>query len=187
MHHLIQNARAWWLLTFLLLGAGVLWTIQARVPSSEASGSQIPSPRTGFPAPDFVLENFYGDPLALSSLRGQVVVLNVWASWCSPCRAEMPALEKVYKDKQARGLVVLGVNSTIQDSGTNARTFANEMGVSFPLVLDRAGAVTSRYRVQALPTTFVLDRQGVIRSVIIGGPLSEATLRSQVDALLSEP
>lgn len=187
MRQILQNGRVWWLFTFIVLGLGAAWTLQARVPPSQASGAQIPSPREGFFAPEFVLDDFTGVPLALDSLRGQVVVLNVWTSWCRPCRAEMPALNRVYEDKRARGLVVLGVNSTIQDSETNARAFANEMGVSFPLVLDRDGAVTSRYRVQALPTTFVLDRQGVIRSVIIGGPLSEAALRSKIDALLAAP
>jgi peroxiredoxin len=98
----------------------------------------------------------------------------------------MPALQSVYDAEKSRGLVVLGVNSTIQDSEENARNFAREMNVSFPLVLDRDGAVTSRYRVQALPTTFILDRRGVIPSIVIGGPLSEATLRSKIGALLAE-
>jgi peroxiredoxin len=187
MNWIFQNARAWWLLTVLVLALGSAWTIQARVPTSAASGAQIPSPREGFPAPEFELNGFDGAPLALSTLRGRVVVLNVWASWCAPCRAEMPALQKVYDAEKARGLVVLGVNSTIQDTEANARNFANELAVSFPMVLDRDGAVTSRYRVQALPTTFVLDRDGVIRSVVIGGPLSEATLMSKIDALLAAP
>lgn len=175
----------WWLFALSLLVLGTAWTAVSRVPPTQATGAQIPSPREGFYAPDFTLEDFDGAPLALSSLRGQVVVLNVWASWCAPCRAEMPALQKIYASEKTRGLVILGVNSTIQDSEANARNFAREMNVTFPLVLDRDGAVTSRYRVQALPTTFILDREGVIRSVVIGGPLSEATLRSKIESLLA--
>ncbi|MCC7162796.1 MAG: TlpA family protein disulfide reductase [Anaerolineae bacterium] len=169
----------------LLLGAA--WTIQSRVPLSDAAGGQLTSPREGFPAPEFTLEDFQGAPLASSSLRGQVVVINVWTSWCGPCRAEMPALERVYIAEKSRGLVVLGVNSTIQDNETDARGLARELGITFPLLLDRDGAVTSRYRVRALPTTFIVDRRGIIRSVMIGGPLAEAALRSKINALLAEP
>jgi cytochrome c biogenesis protein CcmG/thiol:disulfide interchange protein DsbE len=170
----------------LLVALGAAWTIAARVPASEAGDTQMASPREGFPAPNFVLNNFDGESVALDSLRGQVVVLNVWASWCGPCRAEMPALQRVYAANRARGFVVLGVNSTIQDTEANARAFAREMNVSFPLVFDRDGAVTTRYHVQALPTTFILDRRGVIRSLIIGGPLSEATIVSKIETLLAE-
>lgn len=186
MNEIFRDARRFWLLTFVVLALGLGWTVYSRVPLSEASGAQIPSPREGFPAPEFTLHDLNGAPLSLKDLRGQVVVVNVWASWCGPCRAEMPALQKVYASDQARGLVILGVNSTVQDTEANARTFVDEMNVSFPIVFDRDGAVTSRYRVQALPTTFILDRRGVIRFVVIGGPLSEATLRSKIDALLNE-
>ncbi len=170
----------------LLLFVGALWTFSARVPAASGD-AQIPSPREGFPAPDFTLTDFDGAPVTLHSLRGQVVILNVWASWCGPCRAEMPALQRVYDANRARGLVTLGVNSTVQDTANAARDFARAMNVTFPLALDYDGAVTTRYRVQALPTTFILDRRGVIRSVIVGGPLSEAALLSKIQTLLDEP
>lgn len=184
MIHFITSRR-WWFLILSVLVLGGAWIIASRVPPSQANAAQIPSPREGFYAPNFTLEDFDGAPLELSSLRGHVVVLNVWASWCAPCRAEMPALQKIYASDKTRGVVILGVNSTVQDSEANARIFAREMDVTFPLLLDRDGAVTSRYLIQALPTTFILDRDGVIRTVVIGGPLSEATLRSKIEPLLA--
>jgi len=166
----------------LLLGIG--WTWLARVPDSGAGG-QIASPRQGFPAPDFALPAFDGAQLALASERGNVVIVNLWASWCGPCRAEMPAIERVYRAERERGLRVLAVNSTVQDREDNARAFAHELGLSFPILLDRDGAVTRRYLVRALPTTFVVDRRGVIRSVIFGGA-SQAALQSTIEPLLEE-
>jgi peroxiredoxin len=156
------------------------------VPASAAGAGQIASPRAGFPAPDFTLPTPGGETLRLADLRGQVVIVNLWASWCLPCRAEMPALEAVYARQQARGLTVLAVNSTFQDQAEAAVKFAAEMGVTFPMLLDTDGAVSRRYLLRALPTTFFIDRRGVIRSVIIGGPMSPATLESQVELLLAE-
>jgi len=144
------------------------------------------SPRAGFPAPDFALQTVAGDTVRLSDLRGQVVILNLWASWCGPCRAEMPDLEAVFTRHQSRGLVVLGVNSTFQDDPASAAAFALDRGVTFPILYDLDGAVSRRYLLRALPTTFFVDRQGVIRSVIIGGPMSPATLTAQVETLLAE-
>lgn len=170
----------------LVLIAAAAWIWLTRVPASAAGAGQIPSPRAGFPAPDFELLAPGGSSVRLADWRGQVVVLNLWASWCLPCRAEMPALEEVYARQQARGLTVLAVNSTIQDRAEAAVAFADEMGVTFPILLDVDGAVSRRYRLRALPTTFFIDRQGIIRSVIIGGPMSPATLESQVELLLAE-
>jgi thiol-disulfide isomerase/thioredoxin len=168
----------------VLLVAGAAWTWATRAP--EAAGGRIPSPREGFPAPDFALETPGGEPVRLADLRGRVVVVNLWASWCAPCRAEMPALEALYAANRERGLVVVGLNSTYQDDEAAALRFAADLGLTFPIVLDRDGAVSGRYRLRALPSTFFVDRAGVIRSVVIGGPMSPAVLESQVEALLRE-
>ncbi len=183
---LLRDLRRWWAFTLaiLLLGAG--WTWYFRVPATVASVGQIPSPREGFPAPDFTLDALGGEAATLSAYRGKVVVLNLWASWCGPCRAEMPALQKVYVANRERGLEVLAVNSTFQDSETDARAFVQELGLAFPILLDRDGAVSQRYLLRALPSTFFIDRQGVIRSVIVGGPMSEAVVQTKIEALLQE-
>jgi peroxiredoxin len=167
--------------------AGAAWIWLSRVPASAAGAGQIASPRAGFPAPDFTLETPEGEALSLADFRGQVVVVNLWASWCLPCRAEMPALEGVYAENRARGLAVLAVNSTHQDRADAAVAFAEDLGLTFPILLDPQGAVSRRYLLRALPTTFFVDRRGVIRSVIVGGPMSPATLQSQVESLLAEP
>ncbi|HEX9617450.1 MAG TPA: TlpA disulfide reductase family protein [Anaerolineales bacterium] len=135
-------------------------------------------------APDFTLDLLEGGQVTLSDLRGQVVMVNLWASWCPPCRAEMPAIEKVYRSYKDLGLVVLGVNTTFQDSESGASAFVNQYGLTFPIPLDRDGSVSSRYALRALPTTFFIDREGVIRSVVVGGPMSEALIQSKVEDLL---
>jgi peroxiredoxin len=179
-------SRHWWLFTALLLTLAAAWTWLSRVP--EASGvERIPSPREGFPAPDFTLMTLEGEPATLSAYRGKVVIVNLWASWCAPCRAEMPTIQKLYAANREGGLVVLAVNSTIQDSEASARSFVNELGLTFPVLLDVDGAVSRRYLLRALPSTFIIDRQGVIRTVIIGGPVSEALLQSKVESLLAAP
>ena len=166
----------------IILGVGGIWL--SSVPENETTGGHVPSPRAGFLAPAFELETFNGEMGSLADFRGQVVVLNLWASWCPPCRAEMPALQSLYEEYQDQGLVVLAVNMTYQDSASAASAFAAEFGLSFPNMLDRTGLVGSLYRMRALPTTFFIDREGVIQEVVVGGPMSELTLQSMIIELL---
>jgi peroxiredoxin len=172
------------MLAIVLLGAAWMWA--TRLPPGAAGAGRLAAPREGFTAPDFSLENAAGEVVSLEDYRGQVVIVNLWASWCVPCRAEMPAIQALYDRRRAGGLEVLAVNSTVQDSREAASAFAHELGLTFPVLFDRDGAVSQRYRLLALPTTFFVDRQGVIRSVIVGGPMSPAVLESQVDGLLAE-
>ncbi len=169
----------------MVLAIGALWTMASRQVTA-GDANRLPNPQQGFPAPGFELEALSGETTRLADYRGQVVIVNLWASWCGPCRAEMPALERVYTDLQAQGLVVLGVNSTAQDSEADARSFAAEHALTFPILLDRDDVVSQTYRLRSLPSTFIVDRQGVIDAVLIGGPLSEAVLRSKVEDLLAE-
>ena len=181
-----RDPRRWWTfaLALLLLGAG--WTWVSRAPTSAATAGLTPSPRAGFPAPDFTLETLGGGPTALSQHRGKVVVINFWASWCGPCGLEMPVIQKVYATDRDRGLVVLAVNTTYQDSETAAGNFAHALGLTFPILLDRDGKVSREYLLRALPSTYIVDRKGIVRTVIIGGPMTEALLRSKVEPLLQE-
>jgi peroxiredoxin len=166
----------------------VTWVVLTRVPGTAAPASAAPpSPRQGFAAPDFTLETLDGSLLTLSELRGRPVMLNLWASWCLPCRVEMPAIERVYQRHREDGLVVVGLNVTSQDSETAARAFVQEFGLTFPIVLDRDGAASARYELMGLPSTYFIDRDGIIRQVIIGGPMSEAVMLSHVQDLLQEP
>ncbi|HLF01807.1 MAG TPA: TlpA disulfide reductase family protein [Anaerolineales bacterium] len=182
---MIITSHYWWFFTATILTLAAAWTWLSRVP--EASGvERIPSPREGFPAPDFTMTTLEGEAVTLSAQRGKVVVVNLWASWCEPCRAEMPTIQKLYNANRERGLEVLAVNSTIQDSEVGARSFVAEMGLTFPILLDTDGSVSRRYLLRALPSTFIVDREGIIRAVIIGGPVSEALLQSKIEELLTE-
>ena len=179
--------RRWSTRVAVVLALGAIWTILSRVPpAATTGGAPPPSPREGFSAPDFTLDLLSGGQVTLSELRGSVVIVNLWAAWCPPCRAEMPAIEKVYAAFSDRGLVVLGVNTTFQDRETDAAAFVVEQGLTFPIPLDRTGAVSRRYQLRGLPSTFFVDRQGIIRSVVVGGPMSEALIRSKVEGLLEE-
>lgn len=174
------------MIVVLILAAA--WTLFSRLGEASSLPSAVPpNPRTGFSAPDFTLETLEGDKLTLSELRGHPVLLNLWASWCLPCRVEMPAIERVYQRHRGDGLVVVGMNVTSQDSEAAARAFAQEFGLTFPIVLDRDGGASARYEVMGLPSTYFIDRGGTIRNVIIGGPMSEAVMLSNVEELLQEP
>lgn len=163
-----------------------MWIWLSAAPQGAATGGGIPAPQAGFISPDFTLPTLDGETVTLSGLRGRVVLLNIWASWCPPCRAEMPAMQRVWEEYQARGLVVLAVNSTIQDTPADAQTFVSENGLTFPVLLDTGGEVTRLYRVSSLPTSFFIRADGTIREVVIGGPMAEALPRSRVEQLLKE-
>ena len=170
-----------------LLILAVIWTLFSRIPVTSVPQDEAPpSPRQGFSAPDFSVELLNGGQVTLSELRGQPVVLNVWATWCPPCRQEMPALEKVYNDFKGQGLILIGLNLTSQDSEKDVIAFVQEFGLSFPVALDRDGTVQRKYKISGYPTTFFIDREGIIRSVVVGGPMSAALIQSKVEDLLKE-
>ncbi len=170
------------LFSILILGLGLIWiAINADLNHRSTSG-QIPAPRQGFFAPDFTLKTVQGEVMSLGELRGQVVVLNFWASWCLPCRAEMPTLQRIAEEYASQGVVVLGVNSTVQDIPGDVAAFLERHGITFPILLDLEGKVTRLYEIRSLPTTFFIGPDGVIRAVTIGGPISEVTLRAHIEA-----
>ncbi len=179
---MLTSIRREWLIATLII-SGVVWIVISRPPDNHAMSV---SPRAGFIAPAIVLPQLDGELVSLDVFKGQVVIVNFWASWCGPCRAELPTLERLYQIEQTRGLTVLAVNSTFQDDQTNVAQMQRDLGLSFPIVLDYEGTVGHRYGVRMLPTTFIIDRQGVIRQVLFGGPLSEASLRNAVEPLLGE-
>ena len=168
----------------LILGAGWM-AISAHLPGGTDTPG-IPAPKAGFLAPDFTLETPQGDLITLSDLRGKAVVVNVWASWCGPCRAEMPDLEAVYREYGGDKLELLAVNATSQDNFSNALDFVEELGLTFPILIDEAGEVGRLYHVDALPSTFFIRPDGTIEEVVIGGPMAEALLRTRVESLLKE-
>ncbi|MFN3742515.1 MAG: TlpA disulfide reductase family protein [Anaerolineales bacterium] len=169
------------ILSLLLLILGLLWIGFSADRSLSSTAGHIPAPRKGFLAPDFTLETLEGQSIRLNDLRGRVVVLNFWATWCPPCRAEMPTLEKISREYQGQEVVILGINSTIQDDMNAIPGFVTQRGITFPILLDKSGKATRLYEIRALPTTFFIGPDGIIRFVTIGGPISEVTLRAQVE------
>jgi peroxiredoxin len=171
-------------LFILLAGAAWIWT--SRIPPGETTSGRIPAPQKGFLAPDFSLSTIDGQTIRLSELRGKPVLLNIWATWCPPCRAEMPAIQRAHQQYQAQGLAILGVNATQQDSRQEAVEFSRSQGLTFPILLDEEGQVNQLYQTRALPTSFFIDAQGVIQEVVVGGPMSEALLRIRIEQLIEK-
>jgi peroxiredoxin len=136
-------------------------------------------------APGFTLQNLDGKQVALQDVvgRNKVTLVNFWATWCPPCRAEIPELVDFYKKYQNKGVTVLAVN--LQQDAATVSKLAGQMGMNFPILLDRDGSVGGKYQVYYIPTTFILDRTGTIRAAIQGGT-NFATLESKVAALLKE-
>lgn len=176
----------WTLISGLVLIAGLIWIAFSRLEPGTSTNGMIPLPRQGFAAPEFSLETTEGNIVALSDLRGRPVLINIWTSWCPPCRAEMPALQRTYQTYHDQGFEILAINAANQDDLQDALTFAEEMGLTFPLLLDESGDVSNLYQLRSLPTSFFIDRQGIIREVVVGGPMSEALLRTRVEKLLEE-
>ena len=112
-------------------------------------------------APDFEMETFDGETLRLSELEGKVVVLNFWASWCPPCRWEMPFFETMWNEYRDRGVVFVGV--AMADTLEDAHGFAQEAGVTYPIGLDQTNEIVRAYEVRSLPTTFFIDKEGQIQ------------------------
>ncbi len=174
------------LLSILILLAGTAWIWVSRIPSYSGSSQSISAPQEGFLAPDFNLTTLAGDNFTLSELRDSPVIINFWASWCPPCRAEMPALQQVFAEYEDLGLIIAAVNATNQDSITEAATFLSENKLTLPIPMDKTGSVSRSYNLHSLPTTIFIDSQGVIRKIIIGGPIPTALIRVQVDKLFQE-
>lgn len=134
-----------------------------------ASGqAQSAPPALGAPAPDFTLPTLGGDTLRLADTRGQVVIVNFWASWCEPCVAETPRLVGWYAQHRDAGLLILGVDVLNRDSRADVEAFATKYSVDYPLPLDEPGDVSARWRAQQLPRSYVLDRAGIVRFARIG-------------------
>jgi len=167
-----------------VLAVGAAWMVLTRPNESTPYYNTAPSPRIGFAAPDFTLDALDGTSLTLSDLRGRPVLLNLWASWCLPCRAEMPAIQKVYQRQNADGVQIIGLNVTSQDSEAAARSFAQEFGLTFPIVFDRDGSASASYELLGLPSTYFIDSQGIVRDVVIGGPMSEGVMLAKIEELM---
>jgi peroxiredoxin len=138
----------------------------------------------GYHAPAIELRTLDGESVSLDSLRGQVVLVNFWATWCPPCRIEMPGFERVYRERREDGFVVIGISTDRTGVGT-VREFLESRGLTFPVAMASARVVRDYGGVRALPTSFLIDRHGRVRHEV-RGYFAEPALRSAVERLLAE-
>jgi len=171
-----------------VLLVGALWS--PAIPGSEALTPLLKSLDLGsYPggtlAPPFSGRTLDSRQLSMADLRGKVIVVNFWASWCLECRPEMPALERLHREFASRGLAVIGINA--REERETVRRYAAELGLSFPLVLDPIGMINTTYGVVGLPTTFVVGRNGRAVALAVGPrDWASAPARAIIQALLDE-
>ena len=167
-------ARSWFGHMFLatLIGVTASTSVRAQTTASRA--------------PDFALETLRGDTVALSSYRGHAVLVNFWATWCTPCRGEMADLIAAYAAHKAEGLVILAINLSDQERVRAVRRYANELQIPFPVLLDVRGVVRGRYAVPGVPTSVFIDTSGIIR-VVHPGPITNDGIRRGLAEILPQP
>lgn len=176
----------WTLFSLLIFTFGLGWMIFIPPQANTLTGGRIPAPREGFLAPDLALQDSQGRMVQLSDLRGRPVLLNLWASWCPPCKEEMQAMQKVYDQYASKGFTILAINTTYQDEKASALAFAADRQLTFPILFDLDGNVSRKYQVRSMPTSFFIDSNGLIRRVVIGGPMPEALMRAEIEQMLAQ-
>lgn len=188
---LILGRRSYDALLLMVLVGGLLFIVATRVqpasapppPPAAVDPAAQPAPLPGHPAPDFTLVSLAGEPVTLSELRGQVVLVNIWATWCPPCRAEMPAIQAVYDQYAEQGFTVLAVN--VREEPQTVAAYMQSAGLTFPALLDSDATVSNSYRANVLPSSFFVDRAGVVRAVY-RGPMARSVISGTAEQLLAE-
>lgn len=161
-----------------LLGLIIFWG--GNQPLTAQRERQIP--QSGQKFPDFTLESLDGEKITLSELANQPIVINFWATWCDPCKEEMPLFEAVYSENS--GIVVLGIN--YNEPANIIRRFVEERGITFPILLDADGKLAERFQVFGFPTTYFIDRDGILRGIYVG-QLNEQLILSYLEEIGAAP
>lgn len=174
---IVRNRLAVAVLIMIVLGI-MAWRAWPQVTAA------LGAARTGSPAPALTVRTLRGDTVSLAGLRGKVVLVNFWATWCPPCRAEIPGFEKVYEEKRQSGLVVLGI-STDDNGPVPVAGFLVQRGITYPVAMSSPAIERMFGGIDALPTTFLIDRAGRIRYQV-RGIFARPTLDQTVDRLLAE-
>lgn len=167
---------AWIIVSKSLVGAGTVTT--------DGAITLEPAPIAGHPAPNFELVSTDGETMRLSDLSGKPVILNFWATWCGPCRAEFPEFQQAAVDNADR-LVIVGINNTSADNPDAIPEFLKEFGITFPILLDNDREAVDAYNILGLPTTIFIDDQGIVNEVFTG-PLNKAYIESKISELTSD-
>jgi peroxiredoxin len=150
-------------------------SIQKRI---ESGGAKV-----GKTAPGFTLKNLDGQDVALSDFQGKPLLINFFATWCDPCRSEMPDLEAEWQQYKAQGFTVLAVNLTNQDTVSDVQAYVEQLNLTFPTLLDDTGSVASLYKVGPIPTSYFIDKNGVLNAVQVGA-MSRQTMDQHIQKLL---
>lgn len=165
----------------MLLGVATALTL------SISSCNKDPGPQVGMPAPDFALPDLEGNVHRLGDFRGQVVVLNFWATWCPPCIDEMPSLEKLHQAFAERGVAVLAVS--VDERFSDVPKFVGKLGLTFSILYDEGKKTSRKYQTFKYPETYILDREGRLKSKVVGPRdwAAPSVIRDMVDLLKDEP
>ena len=148
------------------------------------SEANLPFYKSKISPREFSLPSLAGETQNLGALRGKVVFLNFWATWCGPCRLEMPSMEALYKQNREKGLEIIAINCG--EGRQEVQAFMKENGLSFPALLDEDGKVSSSYGIQAIPTSYIIDRNGNIVSRLVGSiNWNTAKIQTAIEALLN--
>ncbi|WP_404331653.1 redoxin domain-containing protein [Mesobacillus maritimus] len=146
-------------------------------------GIDLTAVKEGKAAPDFELTNLEGDSVKLSDYQGKKVILNLWATWCPPCQAEMPHMQNFYEKNKDNGIEILAVNLTSMDNGqATIKQFVDDFGLTFPIPLDEDGDIGRQYQAVSIPTSYMIDTKGIISKKIVG-PMDEAMMENLTKAM----
>lgn len=193
-----QTSPGWWfkrigipVLVLLAIVGTIVWLegpsddVTRRIASSdEPLEADSTAPQEGAPAPNFVMATLDGQQVSLSDLKGKVVVLNFWATWCGPCRDEMPLFQEAANQHAEDGLVVIAVN--VREGASTVRLFVEKLKLRYTIGMDEKGAVAGRYRVRSFPTTYFVGRDGAIEGRRVGS-YTRQILFGRLEQLLDVP
>ena len=168
------------------LAVCIAWIWFTKPVPDSTDPSAIEAAQIGFKAPYFNLPVLDAQEISTTDLKGKAFILNFWASWCPPCKAEMPDFQHAFEEYSNSGIQIIAVNATNQDSVVDVSLFVNQYGLTFPIILDQDGSASRDYSVHSLPTTYFIDENGIIKDIVIGGPIPLSLLRIQIDQLIME-
>jgi cytochrome c biogenesis protein CcmG, thiol:disulfide interchange protein DsbE len=177
----------WKWISFVILAISGIWVIFSTVSIPPATTSDFSAPQIGLMAPEFDLSSLQNYNANLHQVKGKVILINFFASWCPPCKAEMPAMQRVYSTYKSSRLEIFAVTNLRQDYLPDIQNFINASGAKFPILLDQDGKVFQEYAIRALPTTFLIDPSGRILKIFYGGPLTDGLLAVEIERAMEKP